>query len=169
MADWTVSELALGAGCLGIAPVPGRSGNYEADLSALLRWGPALVLTMTGRAELDRVGAAGLGDDLGAAGVGWRPLPITDLGAPDAATAALWPAASAEAHGVLAGGGRVLAHCFGGCGRSGMALLRLMVEAGEDADPALARLRRARPCAVETEAQRAWAAIPMFERNGWHP
>ena len=46
-----------------------------------------------------------------------------------------------------------------------MALMRLMVEAGEDADEALERLRAARPCAVEREAQRAWAAIPMFDRR----
>jgi hypothetical protein len=50
-----------------------------------------------------------------------------------------------------------------------MALMRLMVEAGEDAEPALQRLREVRACAVETEDQRAWAAIPMYERLGWTP
>ena len=80
--------------------------------------------------------------------------------------AALWPELSALAHDELAQGGRVLAHCFGGCGRSGMVLMRLMVEAGEDADPALARLRDVRSCAVEAKAQRIWAAAPMFERLG---
>ncbi len=38
-----------------------------------------------------------------------------------------------------------------------MAVLRLMVEAGEDPDAALARLRAVRPCAVETGAQLTWA------------
>ena len=46
---------------------------------------------------------------------------------------------------------------IGGCGRSGMAVLRLMIEAGEDAETALARLRTIRPCAIETDAQMAWA------------
>lgn len=41
-----------------------------------------------------------------------------------------------------------------------MMLLRLMVEMGEDPDKALARLRHARPCAVETEAQMLWATQP---------
>ncbi|MDH5531227.1 MAG: protein phosphatase, partial [Paracoccaceae bacterium] len=45
-----------------------------------------------------------------------------------------------------------------GCGRSGMAVLRLMVEAGEPVDVALIRLRKVRPCAVETDAQLAWAS-----------
>ncbi|MBR9844091.1 MAG: protein phosphatase, partial [Rhodobacteraceae bacterium] len=49
-------------------------------------------------------------------------------------------------------------HCFGGCGRSGMAIMRLLVEMGEEPEAALARLRAVRPCAVETEAQRLWAA-----------
>jgi len=38
-----------------------------------------------------------------------------------------------------------------------MAALRLMVEAGEDANDALLRLRSIRPCAVETDAQMIWA------------
>ena len=41
-----------------------------------------------------------------------------------------------------------------------MAVLRLMFEAGEDAQAALIRLRAVRPCAVETEAQLAWASAP---------
>ncbi len=169
MAEWRISELALGEGRLGIAPIPGRFGDYERDLSTLLAWKPDLVLTMTALHEMERVGAVGLGDDLAAVGVTWRHLPITDFGAPDDSTGALWPAISNDAHAILSQGGRVFAHCFGGCGRSGMVLLRLMVEAGENVDPALERLRDIRDCAVEVEAQKAWAAIPMYERNGWTP
>lgn len=164
-----IAEVRLGEGWLGISPIPGRTGAYERDLTAILRWGANMVLTMTTGPELKRVGAGGLPDDLAAAGVAWRHLPIPDFGAPPTGTRDLWPEASAAAHEVLGAGGRVLAHCYGGCGRSGMALMRLMVEAGEDADLALERLRDARPCAVEREAQRAWAAIPMFERRGWTP
>ncbi|MEQ9014723.1 MAG: protein phosphatase [Roseovarius confluentis] len=156
--SYEIAVVGLGAGVLGISPMPGRTGRYQADLSAILHWGADMVLTMTTSEELARVGAMSLGDDLAAAGVNWHHLPIPDFGAPPPETAALWPETSAAAHEVLAIGGRVLAHCYGGCGRSGMALMRLMVEAGEDAEHALARLRDARPCAVEAEEQRAWAA-----------
>jgi protein-tyrosine phosphatase len=61
---------------------------------------------------------------------------------------------------VLARGGSVLMHCYGGRGRSGMALTRLMVESGETPAAALARLRQVLPEAVETAAQAAWAALP---------
>lgn len=166
LSDYRIAELPLGNGLLGIAPMPGRRGAYQADLTTILRWAAGLVLTMTTAEEMERAGITAFKDDLAAAGVAWRHLPIPDFGAPPPETAALWPDVSTKAHALLDGGGRVLAHCYGGCGRSGMALMRLMVEAGEDADPALERLRKSRPCAVETEDQLAWAAIPMFQRNG---
>lgn len=167
LSDYHIAELPCGAGWLGIAPMPGRGGAYEADLNAVLRWGAGLVLTMTTTSELLRCGAGRLCDDLNAADVAWRHLPIPDFGAPPPETDAMWPEVSALAHELLAEGGCVFAHCFGGCGRSGMALLRLMVEAGEDVDPALERLRAVRACAVEAETQKAWAAIPMYDRLGW--
>ena len=169
LSEYRIAELSCGDGWLGIGPMPGRFGAYAADLNAILRWGADMVLTMTTGHELDRSEASNIGADLAAADVAWRHLPIPDFGAPPAETDALWPEVSRDAHGLLARGGRVFAHCYGGCGRSGMALLRLMVEAGEELDPALARLRDVRPCAVETEGQRAWAAIPMYDRNGWTP
>ena len=137
--------------------MPGRGGDYFADLNVVLGWGPDLVLTMTTERELKHAGADVFGADLEAAGVRWWHLPIADFGAPPPETAALWPDVSREAHEALAVGGRVLAHCYGGCGRSGMALLRLMVEAGEAPEQALKRLRDVRPCAVEMPTQQAWA------------
>ncbi|MBT8459784.1 MAG: protein phosphatase [Boseongicola sp.] len=167
MVSYSVSELRLGRGWLGISPIPGRTADYSVEFASLLTWEPTLVLTMTTMREMIRVGAEDFGADLEAAGVMWRHLPIADFGAPQDETNALWPEFSKLAHNELDNGGRVLAHCYGGCGRSGMALMRLMVEAGEEAEPALARLRDVRACAVEAEEQRAWAAIPMFDRLGW--
>ena len=152
-----VSELSLGAGRIGLCPLPGRGGDYAGDLAALLAWRPAMVLSMTTEAELEAGGAERLPGDLSVAGVMWRHLPVGDFGTPSAATTALWRPVSAEAHRMLQRGGGVLAHCYGGCGRSGMAILRLMVETGETPTAALDRLRAARPCAVETQAQLAWA------------
>ncbi|MEZ5798536.1 MAG: protein phosphatase [Paracoccaceae bacterium] len=154
----SLASLEVGGGWLAISPMPGRGGAYAADLADVLAFGPALVLTMTTPGELAAKGAAGLGADLAARGIGWRALPIADFGVPGPEVLALWPGVAEEVRAVLAGGGRVLVHCMGGCGRSGMAVLRLMVEAGEPPGAALARLRAVRPCAVETEAQFAWAA-----------
>ncbi len=152
-----VYPLRVGAGQIALSPIIGRSGSYGADLAQVLAWSPALVLSMTTQAELDRTGARDLGEDLAAMGIGWHHLPVADFGAPDAEVAGRWPQVFASAEAALAQGGKVLIHCYGGCGRSGMAALRLMVQAGEAPDAALARLRAARPCAVETDAQKAWA------------
>jgi protein-tyrosine phosphatase len=160
----TIATLPVGGGTLALCPMPGRDGVYAADLAELLAFAPALVLSMTPADEMVAGGAADLPADLAAAGIDWVHLPVADFGVPGAMTAALWPKVSARARAVLAGGGRVLVHCHGGCGRSGMAVLRLMVEAGEAPGPALARLRAARPCAVETGAQEAWASQPFGSR-----
>lgn len=153
-----IAELTVGGGVLGIGPMPGRGGGYAGDLRDLLAWGPGLALTMTTAEELAAKGADALPGDLGAAGVDWMHLPIRDYGAPTGETLAAWPEAAARARQVLAAGGRVWVHCMGGCGRSGTAALRLMVEAGEEPRAALHRLRAVRPCAVETPGQFAWAA-----------
>ncbi|MBK6465979.1 MAG: protein phosphatase [Rhodobacter sp.] len=154
----SIAILAAGGGKLALSPLPGREGSYAADLADLVAFAPALVLSMTTAEETAARGAWRLAEDLARHGIRWRHLPIADFGVPNGETAALWPAASVEARGLLAAGGRVLVHCMGGCGRSGMAVLRLMVETGEDPAAALVRLRAQRPCAVETPAQLDWAA-----------
>ncbi len=101
--------------------------------------------------------AAGAKARLGGGAWDWLCRPIADFGVPDADLDAEWPMLSAELLARLASGGRVLVHCKGGCGRSGMVVLALMVAKGRDALAALAEVRAKRPCAVETDAQMAWA------------
>jgi protein-tyrosine phosphatase len=153
-----IAEIPALSGTLGLCPMPGRTGDYPGDLTDLLTWRPTLVLTLTSKFELATKGAATLPGDLAAQNVAWRHLPIPDFGTPKPASAALWPATSTQARTVLANGGRVLVHCMGGCGRSGMVALRLLTDACEDPDTALTRLRAARPCAIETKAQHRWAS-----------
>ncbi|MDQ2066824.1 protein-tyrosine phosphatase family protein [Xinfangfangia sp. CPCC 101601] len=161
---FTIAKLKVGAGMLAISAMPGRGGVYDADLREILRFGPALVLSMTTLGELQAKGAERLESDLSDHGILWRHCPVQDYSVPAGGPkGGAWPKISAEIHEILAEGERVLVHCMGGCGRSGMAVLRLMVEAGEPADEALRRLRQARPCAVETDAQFNWAALG----RGW--
>lgn len=157
MSGFVIFALPVASGILGIAPMPGRGGHYAEDLAHLSDWKPALVISMVTELELVAHRATGLGADLQDLGTRWIQLPVDDMGAPDTAQEENWHVASKEALSALQGGGRVLIHCLGGCGRSGMAALRLMIEAGEDADTALPRLRSVRACAVETDEQMAWA------------
>ncbi len=152
-----IRELDVAAGRLALSPLPGRGGDYSGDLQRLAEWAPDLVVSMTSEAEMQRCGAGSLGRDLNAMGRGWAAMPVADFGVPAADMQGLWQELSSRALGVLRAQGRVLVHCRGGCGRSGMIVLRLMIEAGEAPDAALARLRAIRPCAVETKAQMGWA------------
>ncbi|SNR25066.1 protein-tyrosine phosphatase family protein [Puniceibacterium sediminis] len=147
----------VGDGILAIAPLPGSDGTYGEDLEHIHGWAPAIVISLTTEVEMIGGGVRDLGARLQDQGTRWVHLPIEDFDTPGAAFLQAWPKVSAQVLAALAGGGRVLIHCRGGCGRSGMVALRLMIEAGEAPDEALARLRHVRPCAVETDAQMAWA------------
>jgi len=156
MIEFAIYRLPVGGGELALSPMPGRTRHYHTDWQHLLAWRPDLVLTTTTQPELDRKGAGTLGADLGKAGIGWLHVPVPDFGVPADVD---WPRLRDEVQAVLAQKGRVLVHCFGGCGRSGMMVLRLMIAAGEAPDAALARLRAVRPCAVETGEQMRWARL----------
>jgi len=148
-------ELENGAR-LGISPLPGRFSAGLADLATISKWAPDIVVSMTETSEMERHNMGDLGGLLEQFSIDWAQFPIRDFGAP--ANMADWPDLSKRLHRVLDQGGGILAHCYGGHGRSGMILLRLMVERGQDANDALTLLRKARPGAVETDAQFKWAA-----------
>lgn len=157
MSGFIIFALPVSGGILAMAPLPGRGGAYHEDLAHLRDWKPAIVLGLATQIEMAGHGAADLGSDIQDSGARWIHLPVRDMAVPLPEQSEAWHSASKAALSALQGGGRVLVHCLGGCGRSGMAALRLMVEAGEAPDAALVRLRAIRACAVETEAQRRWA------------
>ncbi|GAB4289949.1 MAG: hypothetical protein Kow0058_09240 [Roseovarius sp.] len=155
--EFVIYALPVARGILAIAPMPGRGGHYDEDVAHMMDWKPALVISMVTEVELVAWGAARLGSDLLYSGTRWHHVPCPDRGVPGPEQDAAWNEASARACAALRGGGRVLIHCVGGCGRSGMAALRLMVACGEKPADALLRLRELRPCAIETTAQYEWA------------
>lgn len=157
MSDLVIHALSVGNGILALSGLPGVGGNYASDIDHLREWKPGLVISLTTETEMIACNAAALGNDIQSGGSRWAHLPIDNFGAPPADTLAFWPAARNAAIATLNGGGRVLVHCHGGCGRSGMIALRLMIEIGEAPQKAFTRLRAVRDCAIETEAQMLWS------------
>lgn len=145
------AQVLVGAGWLSLSPLPGRGGDLAGDVAALAAWGADLVVSLTQAQEMDTGDLAGA---LGLAGLGWRHLPVPDYGVPGPGEGLVLVD---ELSARLASGGRIALHCLGGCGRSGMLALRLMVRSGEAPDAALIRLRAVRPCAIETPGQMDWA------------
>lgn len=156
MDDFAIYPFEALGGTIALSPMPGRTRHYGTDRERLLAWAPDIVLTMCEMTELARKGSASLEEDVEAHGCRWLHLPVPDFGVPEAPNDD-WAVISGEVRAVLARRGRVLVHCLGGCGRSGMAVLRILVDAGITPGDALDMLRRARPCAVETDAQMIWA------------
>ena len=157
MGHFAVHSVPVGRGTVALSPMPGRWGDYAQDLGIIRIWAPDLVISMTTHSEMLKEGAGRFGDDLQRGAIRWAHLPVEDFGAPSTEVDRVWSEVSASVAQILSRSGRVLVHCRGGCGRSGMIVLRLMVEHGEHPDAALTRLRAIRPCAVETDEQRAWA------------
>jgi len=152
-----IDLLPLGAGELGLCPLPGRYGDPARDLERIAALGPALVVSLTLKDEMTAHGVDDLPDHLAGAGINWRHFPIGDFGVPRPEADPLWCAIATEMRAALDGGERVVIHCKAGRGRTGMVALRLMIEAGEDPAAALSRLRASRAGAVETAEQQCWA------------
>ena len=143
-------------GMIGISRLPGRTGDLAGDVAIIRTWPADVVVSMTGEDEMARRGADELPEALAGVGIAWRHFPVRDFGAPEEADRR-WPPLGAELAAMLKAGKRVLVHCMGGCGRSGMVAMRLLVETGMEPAVALERLRAVRPCAVETDSQGRWA------------
>lgn len=158
-----IATLPVGPGAVGLTFCPGKQGDslygapwardLEMDLDAIQQWGAAMVITLVDARELQQLGVPALGDCVHSRGLRWHHRPIADLQAPDEEFMAAWPALSAEARRVMAGGQRVLVHCRGGLGRAGLVAACLLVDAGMTPAQAIAALRQVRPGAIETRAQ----------------
>ena len=162
---FSISALPVFHGEIGLCPLPGRFSPFAEDLEYIVNWSPSLVVSLVEEHEFGPVGSRRLQTALTSQRIDWRAYPIKDFATPEADDVTsgneTWRPLIQQSLGLLKSGERVLFHCYGGCGRSGMFMLRAMCDAGEQAEHALSRLRAIRACAVETDAQLAWA-------TGWY-
>jgi protein-tyrosine phosphatase len=86
----------------------------------------------------------------------WFHLPIVDGSIPDERFEERWVIAGQELRTILRNGSDVLVHCRGGLGRAGTIASRLLIELGMAPETAIARVRAARPGAIETSAQKEY-------------
>jgi ADP-ribosyl-[dinitrogen reductase] hydrolase len=114
--------------------------------------------------ELRRYSIEPIGSEVRRRNMDWHHWPIVDGGVPEAAFNLAWPKRSEMLCRLLAAGGRVLIHCRGGLGRTGMIAARLLVDGGVAPTEAIARTRAARPGAIETQEQERWVGLSMDTR-----
>lgn len=142
----------MASGTVGICPLP-KTLN---DLQLIENFNPSIIVTMTQTSETpDRNLKKFFGDALPF--TKWIHIPTQDYSTPEDGVETQLNALSEQ----FKNDARILIHCMGGCGRSGMVALRLLISQGEDGKTALSRLRKARPCAVETNEQELWANLSV--------
>lgn len=154
---FSISELELQGATIGMAPMMGRKSAFENDLDVVYDWKPDLVLSLTQIDEMRRFKSDVLPERLIDKDIKWIHFPIQDFGVPSEEDAPLWIAIEQVLQMAVSQKARILIHCMGGCGRTGMVVLRMMCTLGESPNDAVCRLRAARDCAVETDAQMQWA------------
>ena len=157
MCPFEVFEISVGSATLGMSPIPGLTGNFLSDVEKIFNWNPTTILSLTPKKEMEDLGASDFVSMMAKERIPWVHFPIKDFSIVDQQQEILWEKISKNISLQINNGNRILVHCRGGCGRTGMIVLRFMIEFGEDPEKALERLRAIRPCAIETRAQENWA------------
>lgn len=153
-------------GAIGMTYCPGKKdphvkgGAWHRDLAldvaAIHGWGAEMVLTLLESHEIDLLEVQRLPQEVEARGMRWLHLPIRDGSIPDEAFEPRWQVVERHFHRALARGGRILVHCRGGLGRSGMVAARILVEFGMTPENAIVAVRQVRGRAIETLEQEAY-------------
>jgi len=135
--------------------LPRPTGPAAGHTAQLARAGVAALVSLVPKPE-----AVELGLDLEALatacserGIRWAHAPLVDFGVPDATFERAWERLGRELRALLGEARGVALHCRAGLGRSGTIAARLLIELGIDPAEAVARVRAARPGAIETAAQ----------------
>jgi len=148
---------------IGISACPGRhhldsrghqrQRNLTTDLNALDAWGAQALISLVEVEEFSHLGVPDFAAAVRSTGLIWYHLPIADRGIPGAAFRAAWKQHGPGIVPVLEQGARMVVHCAGGLGRSGMIAAKLLTACGMAPDEAISQVRKVRPGAIETREQ----------------
>ena len=150
-------------GSLGTTHCPGRNRidsagyqwkrNLRDDLRDLMAWGAGAVLTLVEEYEFAHLGVPEFATEMRSSRLVWYHMAIPDMSTPGRTFDEAWSRDGARIFGSLRAGERLLVHCAGGLGRSGMVAAKLLTALGPSANHAIDAVRRVRPGAIETGAQ----------------
>jgi ADP-ribosyl-[dinitrogen reductase] hydrolase len=125
-----IATVPAGSGVIGMKFCPGKVGpstygqpwnrDLGADLKAITEWNAAAVVTLMEAHEFELLGVPQLGRAIESAGLEWHHLPIVDVDMPDETFRRRWIYSGHRLRDLLKRGNRVLVHCRGGLGRTGL-------------------------------------------------
>jgi ADP-ribosyl-[dinitrogen reductase] hydrolase len=127
--------------------------DLDMDLQVIKEWGANILVSLMEGFEFDLLSVPELPDKVRSRGIRWMHLPIVDVSVPDNLFEERWNTEGEELRQVLKEGGRIVIHCRGGLGRTGIIAARLLVEFGMRPVIVMAMVRRARPGTIQTLEQ----------------
>lgn len=160
-----IDAVAAGAtpGMIGLTICPGKhdpaavTGRWarglDADLTTIRDWGAKALVTLIEEQEFELLKVPVLGRRAREMGLQWHHLPIRDVNVPDESFESAWQQSGPILLAALRRGERVVVHCRGGLGRSGLVAAKLLVELGVSPRDAINRVRAVRRGAIETREQ----------------
>lgn len=137
---------------LGIPAGPWKR-DLDLDLQVIINWRADALVTLVEQFEFDLLSVPELPEKVRELGIRWLHLPIVDVWVPDKMFEEEWETAGKELRRILREGGRIVIHCRGGLGRTGLVAARLLVEFGMEPQEAIRRIRAARQGAIQTREQ----------------
>jgi protein-tyrosine phosphatase len=150
---WELNVLD-GAAALILTPCPGTKETGLAESVAQLKaQGAVAIVTALEHDEMARAGVAALPQEAKKAGLAWFYQPIEDDEAPGAEFDARWAEMSPQLHRMLKEGGKVVLHCMGGSGRTGMLAAHLLLEMDWDIETIKREVKALRPGAFTKQPQ----------------
>lgn len=169
-----IAEVLFGEreGRLGLTLCPGKKDegrgwdrDLEDDLRLIRNWGASTVISLIEPHEFDLLQVSELSDSAIRMGMCWIHLPVRDVDVPDERFEHGWLTVGQEVHQRLDAGERILIHCRGGLGRTGLVAARILVERGCAPRDAVHRVRAVRPGAIETRAQEQYVLALQVQRQ----
>lgn len=148
-------ELPLDNGAaLILTPCPGTRGTSLADSVAQLKAvGVTTVVTAINEHEMQQQGVSELAQRVQEAHMHWFHAPIEDDCAPDAVFASQWAQISPALHRAIEKGEKVVFHCLGGSGRTGLLAAHLLLEKGWPLARIIRQVQALRPGAFTKPVQ----------------
>jgi ADP-ribosyl-[dinitrogen reductase] hydrolase len=149
-----------GTGIIGMTLCPGKkinsalSGTWKRDLDmdllAIQAWGAKALVNLMEEHEYDLLKIPDYPKKVCCYPMEYFHLPIVDVHPPDRRFITLWESAGPKLRQILMDGGRILIHCRGGIGRTGMVAAQLLIEMGMPPKEAIHAVRKARAGTIET-------------------
>ena len=170
-----IAEISFdrGEGRLGLTICPGkkdwpRNWNRDLveDLCVIRDWGATTVVTLIEPHEFDLLKVGHLGEQVKEFGMRWIHLPIPDVDIPDQRFEQEWIVAGPEIHHRIQAGQKILIHCRGGLGRTGLVAGLILVERGYAPRQAILKVRSIRRGAIETAAQERYVLRARARNTG---